>query len=292
MDVTVALGGGGARGFAHIGVLRVLEREGFRVRAIAGTSMGGVIAAVYAAGYSPDEIEERSSRASLPELIRARPLGPGLIGVRKIEAFLRQHLAEREFDDMRIPLALTAVNLADGTEVVLTRGRVLSAVMATTALPGIFPPYALGEHRLLDGGVIDPVPVGPARALHAAPVVAVALSPAPENWAETRSPAALGLPLLGLVSRLRPAEVLTIVLRAVEITARSMTELRLQIEQPDVVIRPSVSHIGLLEGVSVAEVAALGEAAAVAALPSLRALFTPRRRLGRGLQRLLGGGVP
>jgi NTE family protein len=289
MDVTVALGGGGARGFAHIGVLRVLEREGFRIRAIAGTSMGGVIAAVYAAGYSPDEIEKHSAAASLPDLIRSRPVGPGLIGVRKIEAFLRKHLDDRDFDDMRIPLALTAVNLADGAAIVLRQGRVIEAVMATTALPGIFPPYVLGEHRLLDGGVIDPVPVAAVRTLHAAPVVAVALSPAPENWAETRSPASLGLPLLGLVSRLRPAEVLTIALRAVEITARSMTELRLQIDRPDVVIRPSVSHVGLLEGVRVAEVAALGQAAAEAALPQLRDLFTPRRRLERGLQRAFGG---
>ncbi len=290
MDITVALGGGGARGFAHIGALRVLEREGFRIRAISGTSMGGVIAAVYAAGFSPDEIEKHSTAGSLPELIRSRPEGPGLIGVRKIEAFLRQHLGDREFADMTIPLALTAVNLADGSEVVLTKGKVLPAVMATTALPGVFPPYVLGEHRLLDGGVIDPVPVAAARALYPAPVVAVALSPAPENWAETRSPASLGLPLIGLVARLRPAEVLTIALRAVEITARAMTELRLQIDRPEVVIRPSVSHVGLLAGVRVSEVAALGEAATLAALPQLRELFSPRRRLERGLRRAFGGG--
>ena len=290
MDITVALGGGGARGFAHIGALRVLEREGFHIRAISGTSMGGVIAAVYAAGFSPDEIEKHSTAGSLPDLIRSRPEGPGLIGVRKIEAFLRQHLGDREFADMTIPLALTAVNLADGSEVVLTKGKVLPAVMATTALPGVFPPYVLGEHRLLDGGVIDPVPVASARALYPAPVVAVALSPAPENWAETRSPASLGLPLIGLVARLRPAEVLTIALRAVEITARAMTELRLQIDRPEVVIRPSVSHVGLLAGVRVSEVAALGEAATLAALPQLRELFSPRRRLERGLRRAFGGG--
>lgn len=288
MDIAVALGGGGARGFAHIGVLRVLEREGFRIRAIAGTSMGGVIASVYAAGYSPDEIEQRAARMPLTDLLKSRPRGPAIFGLARIEAFLREQLGERTFADLRCPLALTATDLGESKEVVLTDGVVVDAVLATIALPGIFPPKLLGEQRLLDGGVVDPVPVRPARSLFAGPVVAVALSPPPERWASSRSPVSLGIPFLGVVTRLRVAEALTVVLRAIEITTRSMTELRLEADRPEVVIRPAVAHIGLLEAASVTEIAALGERAAVDALPQLKRLASPTGRMRRWFRRRLG----
>jgi NTE family protein len=288
MDIAVALGGGGSRGFAHIGVLRALEDEGFRIRSIAGTSMGGLVAAMYAAGYSPQEMLAHASKASLPELLRARPLGPGLVGVQRIERFLGSLLGDRTFEDLRIPLALTAVDADGGREIVLTQGPLVEAILATIAIPGIFPPQLMGSHRLLDGGLIDPVPVAPARRLFRGPVVAVALSPPRERWAERRAEGSLGLPLLDAVVRLRPAEVLSIVVRAVEITSREMTELRLKVDQPEAIIRPAVTHIGLLEAVRVEEVAALGERAAAEAMPQLRALFTPGQRVRRGLRRWLG----
>jgi len=290
MDLGVALGGGGARGLSHIGVLRVLEREGFRIRAIAGTSMGGVIAASYAAGFSPDEIEQRISRTAMSDLLRARPDGPSLIGLGRVERFLRENLGDRTFADLRLPLALTAVDLTAGKEIVLTEGRVVEAVMATIAIPGIFPPQLIGEGRLVDGGMMDPVPVMPARWLFPGPIAAVVLSPPPDLWAEKRSPSPLRLmiPLMGMVTRLRPAQALGVFMQAMELSARSMTELRLQIDRPEVVIRPDVSQVGLFDDTPPSQVAALGEAAAEQALPELRALFSPSRRLRRRVRSLLG----
>jgi NTE family protein len=290
MDISVALGGGGARGLSHIGVLQVLEREGFIIRAIAGTSMGGVIAAMYAAGYTPDEMLGRASETPPMGLLRARPDGAGLIGLGRVAEFMKKAIGDRTFADMRIPLALTATDLEMCREVVITEGSVVEGILATIALPGVFSPKIQGETRLVDGGMVDPVPVQPARELFpAVPVVAVALSPKPEDWGTKRSPSLLAtLPMFDMFSRLRPGQALNVFLRALEISARSLTELHLQVDKPDVVIRPAVFHIGLLQQAPVSEAADLGVKAAEEALPELRALFTPSRRLARQARRLFG----
>ncbi len=177
MQIALALGGGRARGLAHIGVLKVLEREGFRIGAIAGTSIGGIIGAAYAAGYGPDQISNLANAASIRDMLRARPEGPALMGLSRIEQWLHGILGQRTFADLRIPFAVTAADLNSGEEIVLRDGIVAHAVLATIALPGIFPPQLMGDHRLIDGGALDPVPVRPARALLNAPVVASVLSP-------------------------------------------------------------------------------------------------------------------
>ena len=135
--------------------------------------------------------------------------------------------------------------------------------------------------------MVDPVPVAPAKALRDLPSVAVVLSPAKEDWSQDPGPSMLEhLPWLGVVSRLRPAQLLNVVVRSLEITSRYYTELRLEIDKPDVIIRPKVSHIGLLDEPSVSGVVALGEKAAEQALPECRAQFTLARRLGRGIKSL------
>lgn len=287
MDITLALGGGGARGVAHIGVLRVLEREGFKIRCVAGTSMGGVMGALYAAGNSPSEIQILVEGAKDKDLFRARPSGPGLLGITAIEEWLRSTLGTITFEELEIPFAVTAVGLESGEELILTEGGVVDAVLATIALPGIFPPRSKDEHRLVDGGVVDPVPVVPARKLCDLPTVAVVLSPRRKDWAKEPAPSVLEqLPWLGMVSRLRPAQALSIFVRSLEITSRYFTEFRLEIDKPDVIIRPDVAHIGLLDEPSVSAVVALGEQAAEEALPACRAQFTIARQLGRRIKSL------
>jgi NTE family protein len=288
MDITLALGGGGAKGIAHIGVLRVLEREGFNIRAVAGTSIGGVMGAFYTAGHSPSDIQTMAEEAKELSLFRARPQGAGLLGVQAIEEWLRSNLGAITFEELSIPLAVTAANLETGEVMVLQEGGVVDAVLATIALPGIFPPRSRNDHRLVDGGVVDPVPVVPARALADLPTVAVVLSPPREDWASEPATSVLEqFPILGAVSRLRPAQALQVFVLSLELTARYYTDLRLELDKPDVIIRPAVSHVGLLdEGPSVSAVVALGEKAAEAALPECRAQFTLARRLGRGLRSL------
>src|SRR3989304_9750733 len=121
MDISIALGGGGARGNAHIGVLRRPVKENFRIRAVAGTSFGGIVASMFAAGYSPDEIEEIFVKVDQTKLYDRKPGdGPSLLGLSAVDLWLDEVLGKRTFADLKIPRALTAVDLNSGLEVVLS----------------------------------------------------------------------------------------------------------------------------------------------------------------------------
>lgn len=285
MDIALALGGGGARGLAHIGVLRAFEREGVRVRAIAGTSMGGIIAAAYACGMSPDAIQQKAAELEIRGMLQLRSTGPALFGLEKVQAWLIGLFGELTFEELRIPLAVTAVDLAACREVVIRTGPLVAGVMATIALPGIFPPQILGEHRLVDGATLDPVPVRPVRDLHNGPVVAIVLSPEQSRWPETRSPSPFGeLPGVSFVARLRPLRALEIFQQAIEITLRMHTELHLTVDKPEVIIRPEVWDVGLFDNPSLERMSALGETAANKAMPAIRAQFAPHRRVWRWIR--------
>ncbi len=288
MELSLALGGGGARGNAHLGVIRRFEREGYRIRAVAGTSFGGIVAAMYAAGYSPDEIEERFTGLDQSKLYGHSPHdGPSLLGLAGATRVLGEWLGDRTFKDLRIPCALTSVDIKHGREVVLKHGRVLEAVLATIALPGIFPPRLYGDHQLVDGGVLDPVPVAVARSLAPTlPVVAVVLTPlARPEMTISQLPLPVPIPgaLIQRITNLRLAQALDIFLKSVDIGNRMMTELRLEVDDPEVIIRPDVSHIGLLDKVDIHEIVLLGERAADGALDELRQAVSWPNRLRRRL---------
>ncbi len=286
MDILLALGGGGSKGNAHIGVLRVLEREGFRIRAVAGTSAGGMAASVYAAGHHPDVLEAHMSQVDQRSLFGIH-FGnePAIMGVGGILNAMEGLLGDRTFKDLKIPCALTAVNLDTGQEMILHEGRVLDAVMATIAIPGVFPPRRWGKHLLVDGGVLDPVPVSVVREispLQNLPVVAVALTSFPTERGN--------LPALGSkaaeavftrIARLKVAQAFEIFLHSIEIGMSAITELRLQLDQPDVIVYPDVGHIGYIDQVNVSEVVRLGESATEAVLPELRKAVGWRGRFKR-----------
>jgi NTE family protein len=290
MDIVLALGGGGAKGFAHIGVLQVLEREGFHMRAIAGTSAGGMVASAYAAGYRADEIAEHvlaTDPASLfPVHFGDKPAIMGLEGVAKV---ISELLGERTFDDLMMPCALTAVDLDSGQPVLLQEGRVVDAVLATVAIPGIFPPQRWGGYTLVDGGVLNPVPISAAREItpdRRLPIVAVVLSqpldqrvnlPARKNGTgPTSTPI-----ILKTIARLKLTQALEIFWKSLDIGMSASTELRLQIDAPDVIIRPKVSQIHPLARVNIAELIEIGQQAAESALPALQQATGWRGQLRR-----------
>jgi NTE family protein len=283
MDIALALGGGGSRGYAHIGVIRRLEAEGFHIRAVAGTSAGGIVASIYAAGYSPDEMEALFSKIDQSKLFALSfNEGPGLLGLSNATKVLEGFLGDRTFADLRIPCALVAVDVKSPREVILHKGRVVDAVLATIAIPGIFSPKVIGEHELVDGGVLDPVPVSVARSLAPRlPVAAVVLSPEmeqPTRFSHIPLPVKVPAPIVERLTRLRVAQAFNIFLQSVDIGQRMITELRLEVDEPEAVVRPAVGSIGLLESVDVGKVARLGEKATEAVLPDLlRAVSWPRR---------------
>jgi len=290
MDITLALGGGGAKGNSHIGVIRRLEKEGFRIRAVAGTSFGGLVAALYALGHAADELEEMFASLDQTQLYGHVPNdGPSLIGVAGITRFLEETVGDRTFDDLKLPCVLTAVDLKSGNEVILSKGRLIDAILATIALPGIFPARYVDGLELVDGGTLDPVPVAPARMLAPRlPVVAVVLNipmgiPAqPWNIIPFRRYWA-GVILSRLLSKMRYASVWDVFSRSLDITTRAVTQYRLEMDRPDVIIRPDVLEIDTLDLVDVHAVVKKGEEAVEAALPQLKKLFAWRTRWRRAI---------
>jgi len=282
-DVGVALGGGGARGLAHIGVLAELERAGYRIAALGGTSIGGVMASLYAIGLSPTDMAGWADATLTRGLFQFRPSPGALLGIERIREALSEALGEKTFDDVRCPLALTAVDLEEGTEVVLTSGSLLEAVLATIALPGIFPPQLAGGNRLVDGGVVDPVPVRPVRSLHRGPVVAVALSARPGSPAASAASPFAYLPGSGMFSRLRIGQALQVFGRSLEISSRLFTDLRLQLDQPEVVVRPEVAEVGILDTPESAPLIEAGRTAMAAGLAELDRWYGLRGAIRRVL---------
>ncbi len=275
MDIALALGGGGAKGNAHIGVLRVLEQEGIRVKAIAGTSFGGIVACFYAAGYSPSEIEDIFAAVDQTRLYdRDRDERPAFLGLGPVRRWLRQTIGDRTFDSTRMPCAVTAVDMQTSTELVIRSGPLRDAILCTIAMPGVFPSYLQGELELVDGGLLNPVPVGVARSLAAKlPVVAVSLTTplgAPAKTLPIPFLDDLPQPIAAGLGHLRIARAMEVFMRSIDIGSRQIAELRVQLEKPDVIIRPKVENIGALDKVDVREVAALGEEAARSCLPQLR----------------------
>lgn len=289
MEITLALGGGGAKGNSHIGVIRRLEKEGFRVRGVAGTSYGGLVAVMYALGYSADKIEETLASLDQTQFYGHAPNdGPSLMGLAGVTKLLEERIGDATFADLELPCVLAAVDLKSGREVLLSKGRLVDAMLATIAIPGVFPARYLDGLELVDGGALDPVPVAPARKLAPRlPVVAVVLtlpmSVPPQSWRLPLHRYWAGRIVSSLLSRMRYDSVWDIFSRSLDITARAMTQYRLEIDRPEIIIRPQVYDIDTLDVVDVHEVARRGEEAVEAALPQLRSLFTWRNRWRRSI---------
>lgn len=159
----VALGSGADRGFAHIGVLKVLAENGIGISAISGASMGAVVAAHYALYLDPGKSEKVALALSNKELLKLVDLNNPVVSLikgEKIRRFLKENLfGEATFTETKIPLAITASSLENGASYIFRRGSLVDAVMASSTLPGIFPPFEIDGLHLIDGGLADAVPL-------------------------------------------------------------------------------------------------------------------------------------
>jgi NTE family protein len=174
--VTLALGGGAARGAAHLGVLKVLAGEGIPVRGVAGTSVGSIVGAALCAGRDWRWMLEEAHRLRWSVLVQ--PVVPriGLLATDRLERFLKGTIGARRFEDLVLPFAAVAVDISTGEEVVLRSGELAPAIRASCSVPGIFEPVNLGGRLLVDGGLVNDVPADVARTLADAPVLAVKLN--------------------------------------------------------------------------------------------------------------------
>lgn len=288
MNLTLALGGGGAKGNSHIGVIRRLQHEGYKIQALAGTSFGGLVAVFFALGYTPDQIEDLFASLDQKRLYgHGEGEAPSLLGLAGATKWLKQTIGNRTFHDLKIPCALTAADLHSGREILLTRGSLVDAILATVAIPGIFPAKRLGDLELVDGGTLNPVPVAPARALAPhLPVLAVVLTTPIGVPAQTWTipvPEYVPQVLLDRLSRLSYTQALDVFLRSLDMVTRAVTEYRLQVDRPDLILRPAVTDLGILERVDVRAVARKGEQAVELALPHIQDLFNWQNRFRRTL---------
>ena len=286
MNISLALGGGGSRGNSHIGVIRRLEKEGFKIKAVAGTSFGGIVAIFYALGCTPDEIEKIFTELDPTQLYGHAPEdGPSLLGLAGVKRWLKETIDDKTFKDLKIPCIVTAADLNSGREVLISTGPLVDALLATITLPGIFPARHIEGMELVDGGTIDPVPVAAARSLAPKlPVVAVVLTtrigvPA-QSW-NLPLPEYLPRLLVNRIGKMRYALALDVIMRSLDIVTRAVTHYRLEVDKPEIIIRPRVAEIDTLEVVDVHEVARRGEDAVEEMLPRLRKYFAWRNRLRR-----------
>jgi NTE family protein len=296
IQIGLALSGGGARGLAHIGVLRVLEELQIPVSILAGTSMGGIVSALYDAGRSLDEIEELFRSLRPLDIIQRARTGLGLLGQDKIANWLREALGgDLTFDQLRLPLALIATDLETGDEIVIRDGSVVEGLLATMALPIIFSPPRWRDHWLVDGAVVNPVPFDVARQMGADRVIAVHTrqvfpplledDPAPHGR-EGESIVRLLLP------RSRRASLLHVGERSLDIAGRELVEQRMRAAPPDLMIEALLDDVGLVDFDQIDDCLAIGEQAArqhTSELIELRDTPLPSRWAlwWRGLQRRL-----
>ncbi len=192
MKVGLALGGGVVRGFAEVGVLMALEDAGIKADVVTGTSVGSIVGAFVAAGYSCAEISEVTVHLRWTGMARiAWPGRGGWISFYKLEQFVRRTLNDPTFADLKLPFAAVATDLMTGNPVVLTEGSVARAVTASSAVPGLVVPVEIDGKLLSDGGVSDNVPVRAARAMGAEYVIAVSILG--RYWAKARNPISRGV---------------------------------------------------------------------------------------------------
>lgn len=284
--IGLALGGGVARGWAHIGVLRALERAGIRPDIVCGTSIGALVGAVHLAGKL-DVLEAwaRSlSRLKIVTYLDFRVAGGGMIGGNRLMGAMRQHLGNVAIEDLPVPYTCVATDLVTGHEVWLRSGNLVDALRASISLPGVFSPVELNERWLIDGALVNPLPVSVCRAMGAQMVVAVNLNA--DLIGRTRAPGqriprAAGFDLLnelpiagqaaphGLGGWLKSVfgrehdapSLFGVMVQSLNILQDRVTRSRLAGDPPDVSITPRLGHIGLLEFDRADEVIAEGEAA-------------------------------
>ncbi len=255
--VALVLSGGAARAFAHLGVLRVLEREGLKPDLIVGTSAGAMVGAYYASGKSVSQIEAIAARLNLPTLIDIDPVravlggfGLGLAKGERLEAFLRESL-DLPLQALPTPFVAVATDLNTGESVLLNHGDTPRALRASSAVPGLYEPVGAGQRMLADGQIASPLPVAAARRLGARVVVAVDVVYPPQH-------ASLTNPLSVLFQT---------------VTISTWRHLLREREQADLVVTPVIPPTGDLALSDREWLIAAGEAAAEKMLPALRAAF-------------------
>lgn len=257
--IALVLGAGASKGFAHIGVLKVLESNKVPIHLIVGTSIGSVIGSLYAYGYNAFQIQKMSFSIETGDVLDYTLPDNGFIKGEKLEEFVNKNLKNTPIEKLRIPFYAVSTDLQTGREVVFGKGNTGTAVRASCSIPGVFRPVKIADKMYVDGGVVSPVAVEAARRHGADYVIAVDVSSEieyglPENTIET-------------------------ILQSINIMYSKLAAI--QLSKADVVIQPKVGHIGSGDFSKRHEAILEGEKATLEALPRLIALINKLRQEGK-----------
>ena len=247
--IGLALGGGFARGIAHIGALRVFEENEIPIDCIAGTSVGALVAATYASGTSLDEMQRQGAATHFRDFGRWTLSRYGMASNARLEDFLHKFTPARTFEEMKIPLSIAASDLITGRSIHFTDGEIAPPLRASCAYPGLFMPVEYRGYMLADGFLTEEAPAEAVRALGAELVISIYLDP-------------------GLLDE-KPRN-------TIEVISRSFSILQTHVTQPwrgvtDFVIEPNVNHVLWYEFEKTPQLVAAGEEAARAVLPKIKA---------------------
>lgn len=250
VKVGIALGGGAAKGFAHIGVIKMLEANGITPVVVSGTSAGSVVGALYASGMDAFAMQEKAFALDESKIRDVSLFSGGVVKGQKLQDYVNELVGGRQLQQMRKPFAAVATKLETGERMVFVRGNTGQAVRASSSIPGVFEAVAIGKAHYVDGGVTSPVPVDAARELGAEFVIAVDISSKANGIASTTS-------MLGNVNQ------------SIRIMGQKLGALELA--RADIVIRPKVNDIGPADFEQKNRAILEGERAALAALPQIKA---------------------
>lgn len=304
--IGLALGSGIARGWAHLGVLRALDRYGFRPDIIAGCSIGALVGGAYLAGHAQtlEDWARALNKVRIISYLDFRVRSGGMIGGQHLVKAMQEHMGGLQIEDLGTPYAAIATDLVTGHEVWLQRGNLVEAMRTSFSLPGVFEPMRVENRWLVDGALVNPVPVSACSAMGAQMTIAVNLNAdtiGKGRRVGAELPTIAGFDLLTEIEhgnapasgsrlgtltrrmfRRAPSQpsLFGVMVSALNIVQDRVTRSRLAGEPPDVQITPKLGHIGLLEFDRADEVITEGEAAVERALPDLRAALA---MLGREL---------
>jgi NTE family protein len=257
--IALVLGAGVSKGFAHIGVLKILESNKIPIHMIVGTSVGSAVGSLYAYGYNAFQLQKMSFSIEKGDILDLTIPDNGFIKGEKLEEFINKTLKNTPMEKLRIPFYAVTTDIQNGQEVVLGKGNTGQAVRASCSIPGIFRPVKIVDKMYVDGGVVSPVAVDAAKRFGADIVIAVDIStgverPQPENTIET-------------------------ILQSLNVMYSKLASI--QLCNADVVIKPKVGHIGSTDFSKRHEAILEGEKAAIEALPQIMGIITQLRLEGR-----------
>lgn len=272
--IGLVLGGGGSRGIAHVGILEVFKRENIPIDLIVGTSMGSIVGSLFAYGIDPEEIHQHMNDLQGTNLFSMR-LFSARARQKSIEDQLRTTLGEKTFADLKIPTVIIAVDMLTGEEVALQNGELLPAILASSAVPAVFPPVTIDGRELADGGVIDSLSTGVAYKHGAEKIIAVDVYPPLEQddpWVDPMS-AIMGFEISLPFFKSKTPGMLASMWRAFRVMATHVHQERLENHPAHVLLKPLVHDYGSLDFKDTEGPYQAGVEVAEANLPAIKALL-------------------